>query len=197
MQNSDINKSISKKILSSKEPRVVNYYVAIAVNIILLYFFNNIVFASISFLSSKDLIRCLWAVNLSLGVGIIGNFIFLLYRPRWFYHLIQAILSALVILAVYTFYRVFPFTFSSDVFGTVTRIILLIIMAGTAIGFIAELVKFAITWMHRQPPSVPQTSPVSPLPPEPSPTQPLSDLPPEPPPVSPPSSPPPEPPPSG
>ena len=196
MQNSDINKSISKKILSSKEPRVVSYYVAISVDIILLYFFNNIIFASISFLSSKDLINCLWAINLALGAGIIGNFIFLLYRPRWFYHLIQAVLSALVILAVYTIYRIFPFTFGVDIFRTITRIILLIIMAGTAIGFMVELVKFTITWMHREPPPAPPISPVSPLPPEAPPTQPVSALPPEPPLVSPPSSPPPEPPPS-
>jgi hypothetical protein len=193
MQNFNQNKSISKRILSFREPRIVNYYVAIAVDIILLYFFNNIVFASISFLSSKDLTSCLWAINLALGAGIIGNFIFLLYRPRWFYHLVQAILNALIILAVYTIYRVFPFTFSADVFQTVTRTILIIVMAGSGISLIVEIVKFGSAWFHREPPPA---SPVSPLPPEPPPTQPVSAVPPEPPQVSPPSSPPPEPPPS-
>ncbi len=162
MQNSDKRQLIGKKFLSSKEPRVVNYYIAIAVDIILLYFFNNIVFANIFFLSAKDLTNCLWAINLALGIGIIGNFIFLLYRPRWFRHLVQAVLNALAVLAVYVIFRVFPFTFTDDVWRTVARIIMIIIMVGAGIGFVVEVVKSGIAWLHREPPFAPTATPVSP-----------------------------------
>jgi hypothetical protein len=162
MQNSDRKQSISKKFLSSKEPRLVTYYISIAVDIILLYFFNNIVFANIIFLSSKNLTNCLWAINLALAAGIVGNFIFLLFRPRWFRHLIRAVLYTLALLAVYVIYRVFPFIFSADIFRTVTRIVLVIIMAGTGIGVVLEVIKFGVTWIHRQPPAGLLISPVTP-----------------------------------
>lgn len=185
MGNSDEKLSIGQKPLSTKEPRVVNYYIALAIDVILLYFFNNIVFANIIFLSAKDLTSCLWAINLALGVGIIGNFIFLLYRPRWFRHMVQAVLSALAILAVYTIFRVFPFTFSDDIFRTITRAILIIIMVGAGIGFVVEMVKSGIAWIHKEPPPTSSVLPVAPPQPEPLPVSPVSGSGPEPPLVSP------------
>jgi hypothetical protein len=181
MQNLEQKQSVVKKFLSSKEPRLVNYYVAIAVEIILLYFFNNIVFASIVFLSAKALTDCLWSINLALGAGIIVNFIFLLYRPRWFCHLLQAVLNALSILALYVILRIFPFIFDVDIYRKITQILLLFMMVGIGVGFIVEVVKFGFAWMHRQPPPSPPITPVFRLPPEPPPAPPASSLPPEPP----------------
>lgn len=167
MQNINNKKSYVKNDGRSVETGIAKYYIDLAANIILLYFFNNIIYANIPFLANKSYISCLWAINLALAVGIIGNFILLLYRPRWFHHLVQAVLSALIILAAYIVYRIFPFTFNSDVLQTVARTLLLIIMAGTGIGLIVEVVKFSISFMHREPPGTPPVSPLSSLPPEP------------------------------
>lgn len=174
MQNTNDNKILNKNGWSSPKPSVANFYVGIAADIILLYFFNNIIFVNISFLVTKQFISCLWAINLALGIGIIGNFILLLYRPKWFVHLVEAIINILVVLAVYTVYRIFPFNFSAGGLQTAARVILLIIMAGTAIGFIVEAVKAGVAFAHREPPPqppIPPISPVSPLPPEPPPAQ--------------------------
>jgi hypothetical protein len=167
MQNVNENKSIGREDVASEEPSVANYYVGIGADILLLYFFNNIKFVEIPFLTTKDYVGCLWAINLALGMGIIGNFILLLYRPRWFPHLVQAILNALSIFAVYIIYKIFPFSFSNSNFQTAARIALIVIMAAIAIGLVNEVIKFGKTWMHREPPPIPPVSPVPPLPPEP------------------------------
>jgi hypothetical protein len=183
MQNINENNKVAKSNRSSAKPGAATFYAGLIANIILLYFFNNIIFANIPFLVTKDFISCLWAINLALGVGIIGNFICLIYHPRWFPHLVQALLNLLVILAVYTVYRIFPFNLSSEGLQTAARIILLIIIAGTGIAFVVEAVKAGIAAVHREPPPstpappTPPISPASPLQPEP----PISPLPPEPP----------------
>jgi hypothetical protein len=182
MQNINNTELLGKKSHSSSKPRVVNFYVGMAVDIIFLYFFNNIVFVKIPFLVTNSFVSCLWAINLALAAGIIGNFVFLLYRPNWFVHLIQAVMNALVILAVYVVFKIFPLTFDSSGLETAARIILIVIMAATGIGFIVELVRAGIAFTRREPPDppVPPISPISALPSEP----------PAPPPESPPSEPP-------
>jgi len=179
MQDLDRKITPSRKFLSSKEPRLVNYYIAMAIDIILLYFFNNIVFANIIFLSMKDLTSCLWAINLALGAGIIGNFVFLLFRPSWFRHLVQAVLNALALLAVYTVFRIFPFVLNTDILRTVTKVVLVVIMAGIGLGFVIELIKSGFAWTHRAPPPTPPISPVSPPLPESSSDSTTSAAPPE------------------
>ncbi len=167
MQNVNCNKTLVKNGVSSTEPSIANYYVGMAADIILLYFFNNIKYVEIPFLTTKDYISCLWAINLALGAGIIGNFVLLFYRPRWFPHLVQAILNALSILAVYIIYKIFPFSFSAISFQTATRIALILIMAAIGIGLIVEVIKFGKALVHREPPATPPVSPISPLPPKP------------------------------
>ena len=120
-----------------KPPSVVNYYVAIAVDIVLLYVLNNLQYFNLSFIA-ENYISVLWAVNLALGFGIVGNFVLLLYRPRWFHHLVQAVLCALAVFAVYIIYRIFPFEFDSGNFSSALRIVLIIIMAGLGIGLLTE-----------------------------------------------------------
>jgi len=112
------------------------YFAGIIVCIVLLYIFNNLldlyvlsvpdgsnVFkaimnnaftqVSIPFLS-KSFISCLWAINLALCLGMMGNFTLLFYRPYWFHYLMQALLIALSILPVYIIYKTFPFILDSQ-----------------------------------------------------------------------------------
>jgi hypothetical protein len=125
-----------------QELGTANYYWAMVTNIILLYFFNNLRFLNLTFLDGNILISCLWAINLALGFGIIGNFILLIYRNRWFHHLDQAVLRMLAVFAVYIIFTNFPFTFETVLFNQISNIALIVIMVGISIGAVMDLIKF-------------------------------------------------------
>jgi len=162
---------------AAREYSIANYYITMAIDIVLLYVLNNIlnylthpvdvntvngygefIKSVVNFLVNFkipfvtiDFRSCLWAINLALSFGIMGNFVLLLYRPRWFHHLVQVALSALTILAVYIVFRIFPFKFEASVFYTIMRVVLIVIMAGTAIVLISELYRFFVALKDRQP----------------------------------------------
>ncbi len=142
-----------------KVPGVVNYYVGITVNIILLYALNNIRYLNSSVLDTNKYISCLWAINLALTIGILGNFILLIRRPRWLYHASQLIMNLTIILAFYIIFQQFPFNFVSSLYQTAVKVILIIIMVGTGIGAIVELVRLGLVFLDREKPAaVPVTS---------------------------------------
>jgi hypothetical protein len=155
-------------------PRIAHYYIAIAVDIVLLYVLNNLRYMGISLITDY-FTSCLWAINLSLSFGIVGNFTLLLYRPRWFHHLVQAILSLLAIIAVYVVYSIFPFNLGGELLPRALRIILILIMAGAAIGLLVEVVKFTLAWMQREKPPAPPSSAITPGTPESPPSLPQTE----------------------
>ncbi len=129
---------------TDRVPGIANYYIGIAVDIVLLYAINNLVYFEIPFLTDQ-LISCLWAVNLALGMGIMGNFILLIYRPHWFYHLVQFMMNALFILALYVLLRIFPFNISQSILQSTLKVTLIVVMSGIGIASFVEIVKFVIT----------------------------------------------------
>jgi hypothetical protein len=150
---------VSKTRKTFKVPGVVNYYVGITINIILLYALNNIRYLNSSVLDTNKYISCLWAINLALTIGILGNFILLILRPRWLYHATQLAMNLTIILAFYIIYQQFPFTFVSETYQTAVKVILIIIMAGTGIGAIVELVRLGLVFLDREKPAaIPVTS---------------------------------------
>jgi len=112
------------------------YFAGIIVCIVLLYVFNNLL--SLYLLSvpegsnllkaimdsaytqwkipflADNFISCLWAINLALVLGMMGNFWFLFYRPRWFYFFLQAVMIAVGIIPVYFVRQIFPFIINSQ-----------------------------------------------------------------------------------
>jgi hypothetical protein len=168
MFNAVIDGCSIKEYQSPGKHKLTGYLVAIAVNIFLLYVVNNLVstiphtldeYASkdypgiiitvvhwavnfqASFITS-DFVSCLWAINLALCLGIIGNFTLLLYRPDWLHHLIQIILSATGFLAVFVLFNIFPFSIVAGTPQTVIRVLLIMAMAGMAVSLIVELIRF-------------------------------------------------------
>lgn len=148
--------------------KVANYYIAIFVNIFLLYVLNNLVsniphpidqYASkdypgliekivvaasnfqVTFLT-RDFVSCLWAINLAVTLGILGNFFLLIYRRVWFHHLIQAVICAGGFFAFFLVFKLFPFDVTSAAIHTVIRAVLIMGMAGLGIGLIIELIRF-------------------------------------------------------
>jgi hypothetical protein len=150
-----------------KKYRIRDYIWAIAACIVLLYVLNNLMdiyvpwsygdfsqffwnilnniynHVEIPFLS-KAYIQCLWAINIALTAGILGNFILLLYRPRWAHYLIQAIISGLSLIAVYVVWAIYPFRFDSSRADSIVKIVLILIMVGMALGLLNSFVRFVL-----------------------------------------------------
>jgi hypothetical protein len=129
------------------DPSVNSYYAGWIVEIA-----NRLAAMQIPF-ATKDIISCLWAINLFLAFCIVGNFILLLYRPRWFHHLTMLVIFALAILTVYVVYQVFPFDFNDEGQKTLTRIIMWVIVAALAVGMVLRLFQIikAINERERRP----------------------------------------------
>jgi len=94
--------------------------------------------------------RILWAANLSMVITICGSFILLFWRPRWLRNLAELVFSVAGLLSVAVFYAVFPLDFSYIVgewLNTMLRVILIVGIAGAAIGVVVNLVRFlAFSW---------------------------------------------------
>jgi hypothetical protein len=166
IMNCEVEKAVCPEVKkSSKEPGKWNFLISIFIDILLLYFFNNLIYFNIPFLT-RDIVSCLWAINLTLGFGIIGNFVLLLYHPRWFIHLIQVVINGLSILAVLTIYKIFPFTFSNESYQSAAKILLIIIMAGNGVGLVVELVKTLRAIPHNPNPRPPPSDGLDQTPPE-------------------------------
>jgi len=146
------------------------YFAGIIVCIVLLYVFNNLL--SLYLLSvpqgsnllkaimdsaytqwkipflADNFISCLWAINLAVILGIMGNFWFLFYRPRWFYYFLQAVMIAVGIIPVYLVRQIFPFIIDSQSVQTLikTGLLALMIILGAISLFL--LIKFAIAFVR-------------------------------------------------
>jgi hypothetical protein len=139
-----------------KEPGKGTFIVTIFIDILLLYLFNNLIYFGIPWLT-RDIVSCLWAINLTLGFGILGNFIFLLFHPLWFIHLIQAAINILAISAVLIVYKIFPFIIDNESIQSVIKILLIVIAAGNVLGVIVELVRtFRAIPRSTKPPESPE-----------------------------------------
>ena len=91
--------------------------------------------------------RILWAADLSLLIQICGSLILLFWRPRWLRNLFELVFAAAGLLSVAVFYAVFPLDFSLVVGGwlnTVVRLVLILGIAGAAIGVVVNLVRFLV-----------------------------------------------------
>jgi hypothetical protein len=150
--------NISTNQIQPIDPSLSQYYAPWLVNII-----NTLATSHVPYLT-RFFISCLWAVNLFLGFCIMGNFTLLLYRPRWFHHLVMLIICTLALLAVYVFYHVFPLDIYTESNITLAKIIIWVIMAGVGVALVLRLVQFIKALNERERPQLPPDLPVSPLP---------------------------------
>ena len=124
--------------------RQIGYSVAIFFLIVFLIAINNFQkwdLPVISTIITPAFENWLPAVNLSLSVAIFSNFLFLIYDPRWFHHLMQAIQNAFSLYSTWVFYTIFPLNLPSPMFVTGLRWGLLIAMLLTIIAIIVETVQ--------------------------------------------------------
>lgn len=124
--------------------RRLGYAIAMVVNVVLLYLVNvSPGWDAVPFLT-HDTTQVVGWVNASIGAGIIANALYLAMDPRWFRALGEIVVTAIGLAALVKLWQVFPFAFDDE--GTpwhlITRWVLAIAMAGSAIGIITNLVAF-------------------------------------------------------
>ena len=119
---------MSKKNMPSGTRRL-GYFVTILVNFALFYAANHLLEWNVPYLT-EDFNQCLWAINLSFGVTIFINVIFMLFDQRWFRSLMESVNSVFSFVSGYTFYRVFPLDLPVGVnrWAEMAMVILLVII---------------------------------------------------------------------
>ena len=111
-ENNNIPDFIAK-MLEKREGKVRrgDYVIAIVVNIILLYVFNNLLNWNIYFVTNA-LNGILWIINMAIIAIIILNLLQIFYNPLWFRNLMKIFSNIFVFILVYFLYIVFPFSFN-------------------------------------------------------------------------------------
>jgi hypothetical protein len=125
---------------SQKNRKIIDHAVSIVVSIILLFIFNSLLSWRIPFLTDSY-IKCLWAIDLSIGSTIIVNFVFLFYEKEWFRHLMHLLLDIFAMITAYTIYSVFPFSFTAKIWQNTANIVLIVIIVVTGFSIIYEIIK--------------------------------------------------------
>jgi hypothetical protein len=126
--------------VKKREQRRAGYIAAIVVNIVLIYVFFNLLKWGVPFLTSRYS-GVLWAIELSLGVSILFNILFLVIDFAWLRHLGQFIMNIFAIFAVFMVFVIFPFTFAGESWAVWVKVGLVFVMVATAIASIVELVR--------------------------------------------------------
>jgi hypothetical protein len=127
----------------AKKRGKAGYVAVIIINAIMIYIFNNLLNWGVPFLTS-DYSGVLWAINLSLGMTITVNILFLIYDPGWFRHLAQIVLNVIALFVAFIIFTVFPFTFADKSWAFWVKIALIVIMAGTGIAIIVEFFRLIL-----------------------------------------------------
>jgi hypothetical protein len=125
--------------------------VAIAVNAGLLYVVNHLLAWDLLAFLTDDFEQVLPIINASLLASIVVNLVHLGYDAAWFKSVTEIALAAIALAAAVRMFQVFPFDFSAYEFNwtTVTRVVLILAMAGMVIAIIAESAKLAAAMVRR------------------------------------------------
>lgn len=151
LDGKDIKNKIKDGILKEKESKKSEYVFAVIFNLIAFYIANNIINWNLSFIT-PSFTQVLWAINLAIGVAILGNIILLIYDPPWLRHITKAVLNVFSFIAAYTFYVVFPLSFSQNLINIFFVFLIILIMIGIVVATAYELFKlfFGIFNRHSQ-----------------------------------------------
>jgi hypothetical protein len=125
--NPNLIDTLKKSIKDEKEVRTSEFIIAIVVNIIFIYIFNNLLNWHLNFITNsfQDV---LWIINLTLGFTIIVNVLYLVYHPKWLRDFLQIIINILGFLVVYSLYTIYPFKFSQIFISYGVKLVLILIM---------------------------------------------------------------------
>jgi hypothetical protein len=132
-----------EKAPPAQQGRRAGYLAAVVVNTLMAVIVTNLLgWGWLPFLTD-DFELLVPLVVVSLGAGILANLAYLVYDPRWFKSLCQVGISAISLVVAVRMYQVFPFDFAGYGSGwaTVTRVVLILAIAGSAVALLVEGVK--------------------------------------------------------
>jgi hypothetical protein len=130
----EINMSENKMPSSARQ---FGYIVSILINIFLIYIANNLLKWNTSLLT-EDFAKCLWAINLSLGVTIFINFILIFFDRKWFKNLMQALGNIFAFISGFVFRQVFPLNLTESM-ASLVDFALLIALGAIVLSTMIEL----------------------------------------------------------
>ncbi len=142
----------SKRSRSAPAPaRRFGYLVAIAINVWFLWLVNQFPIWEWPRFLTDQFEEVLPIVTASILAGIIVNAMFFLYDPSWFKALGNMITAGFGFAVAWRMFQVFPFDFAtySVNWSWLARLVLMIAMIGTAVGFIVESVKLVVDPLRR------------------------------------------------
>ncbi len=141
--NPNLIDTLKKSIKDEKEVKNSEFIIAIVINIIFLYIFNNLLNWHISFITNsfQDV---LWIINLTLTFTIIVNALYLFYHPKWLRDSVQIIINILGFLVVYFLYAVYPFKFSQVFISYGLKLVLILIMIGIIAATIYQIMQLIL-----------------------------------------------------
>jgi hypothetical protein len=141
------NATQDKKPVKSRRRRRIDYLVTIIVNAILIYIANNLLVWEAQFLK-HEWSNVLPAVNLTLGVALVINILFLFYDGRVFYFIFRTVSDIISIYATYRVWRIFPFDFHGFFelgwLNPVMKIVLPFAIFGIAVAIVVRAVRFGM-----------------------------------------------------
>lgn len=138
----DIKEKIKKH--DNRGTKAVGYIASIAVNIALVYIFNNL--PSWHWLKESFVVP-LWIFNLSFVATILVNILYLTYDKKWFISLCQIPLNIISIIAIYTLYIIFPFSVNDQIAKNI-HLAIIVVMVCIGIALITELIKFLYNFIR-------------------------------------------------
>jgi hypothetical protein len=131
--------------------RRFGYLLAAAINAVILYLVNR--WPGWQFLDflTGDTTRVLWLFDFSLVVGIVVNLAYAGYDPPWLTAAGNLVTTAIGIAVLGRIWRVFPFDFGDAAFdwAMLIRVLLVVGIAGAAIGVVVNLVSLIRTIVIR------------------------------------------------
>jgi len=137
----------------SAAARRVGYLVGVVVSAALLFVLNaQPGWQALPFLTS-DTSQVIGLVNLSLAVSLAVNVVYLFYDPPWLKSLGDLITCGIGLAVAIRIWQVFPFVFhgSSAWWSTAVRVLLILVIVGSAISIVVQAVSLAHRATHHTP----------------------------------------------
>lgn len=152
----EIGENVGKAIEQEVEKRVsgpvrkIGYVFAIFMNLLLLWAAHNVVrwdYAIFDFILD-DFNNVLWAIDLSLGVSIVINLVWIFYDGKYVKGVLQIVSNAVGLFMMYILLWKFPYEFreliDTDWINTAVRILMILGMVAVTIATFAEGIKLVV-----------------------------------------------------
>lgn len=129
--------------VSNRTTRRIGYGVAIAVNVALLFFVNNLLDWGWFGWLTEDLNDVIPLINFSLVASIVANAAYFANDSPGFKGVLELAVNTISLVVVIRLLQVFPFDFSehSSAWETATRSILIVAIVGISLAMLVEFVK--------------------------------------------------------